>query len=1763
MGFLDDVFDFAFGWLMPDPPKQLAPGAELTSAETDASIAKIYGKVEKKTGHIVFKETNDNDNDDYPNDLLHIIVVWGEAVESIDEVYIDDIPNSSNDDAFYAGDKRAVFVRDFPNGMGNYSDPILTRAGWRASDKLEGKACSYIRLEYHDDETAITSEPNLTADLTGTTHSNPATALLDYLTNGIYGKGLPPSYINSASFTYAKALCDSDVEEQLGSGVYRDLFSCNVALDTSATVLENVNTLLKPMRGWLPIINGQLTLIIEEDNAPVDQPILEEDILQMGKITEGNKNNRFNRVSVTYYDPAADGSKQEAVYPEPDSELFEQMLAEDNGFLREESVDLKTCRNYYEALEFAKTYLEVSRQQTRTTITLPKWATIYDVGDVVAVTYMSGLPFWDAKLFRIESKEENREEVKLTIREHQPYIYDFFGLGNKPELPDTTYTNKTPDVPTDLNIEHIYDNFVQVKASWVSESQRFDYRVLKGDVIVQTERVASHSVELSGFDMGQYRFQVRALGGLGKRSGWAEIPLVMQVPSPPTSINLNISNFDIEVIPWLENAGSSVSFDYTITDENATEPGELIRGPAASYTFSGLSPITNYKIWVRSHNPLGVSDWVSVEATTHNDAEPITEIIEPILASITVNIDDLNLDIIDIGSDIDDINLDIIDIGSDIDDINLDISNITDSITAISGINRDIEFRLKTESERRQQSELELLQSEIQAAASREELARRVAAGESLIDAVVYVDPTNGQIVNRAFNYTDESFTNAQLLIDGVSGEVDIATQRIETVEGEVTNLSSELSLIPGQITATATSIVNESISALTPAHSFNFFDSAQGWVAVNGTIINGVNEVDVAFGDIENDSLNFDASENQLIRVGIERTAGSGWRGDVIIERDDTTTETYAGIIAEPPVGAVTVSADFRGISSYNGTINRVRLVLGDSVADEFTLTSIIIGKPDSSLLELENVQARVSQAELDIDANEAAITQRVTVTEYNNNTVTFSNVETTVDGLNSIIDLQATRQELIDNDTIVKANSAGIEINALEGTVTTLAQTVQSNQDDNSAQFIAANERIDAQNGEIVNNTYGIYTERSRNQESDIAALFAEIDIAKIRAGDLSTNTNFADAINKINIDIGPDGALAEQLTSLEAFTVVNGNLITATNDRVNRVQTDVDGNTSAISGLSLRVGDTESDISATINRVDQVEIDADNNSSAISGLQLGVNDLDAGLGGALSRLDGVETINGQQASAISQLDLRITSNDGDINGALTRISNVETVNNQQTSAIDALEIEVNDLDSGLSGALTRLSSVETVNNQQTSAIDALEIEVNDLDSGLSGALTRLSSVETVNGQQTTAVNQLSLRVDDTESDISGALGRIDSVEVVNGQQATAISGLQQRVTDTESNISSSLTRLDSVETINGQQATAISQLDLRVTNNDGDISGALTRLNTVETVNGQQTSAIDALEIEVNDLDSGLSGALSRIDSVEVVNGQQATAISGVQGKLDNPQNNSSALYGFVQTAQSTADGAVSSVTQLTNRVEDNEDFAAAQVQLNTNFNQSIGELEARAFFGVNVNDQVTGIFVSGSNSQQQIEFKSDSVVFVDDDNTPMIYFDVENGRYVFDGEIIAPTGTFSGTVSSATITASTITGGTITGASVSGGRVATTQSASASRAIMEDDGTYMFWIGEGAKNDANGIFWVKKNGTGEFAGALSAATGTFKGALSAATGTFNGTVYAKNFEGDVVDNYVSMFPSRINIGSSATTLFTLTLKPEEFERTLVAE
>lgn len=522
---ISGVRDALFGWLIPDIPS-IETGAELTKAATDAAIPKIYGQVKKHTGTIIFKATNDADNDSIKNDLLHIIVVWGESVQSIDKIYIDDIDIETDNSLFVVDGERYAYAINFPNGMGSYTYDKLTEAGWRSTDTCQGKACTYIRLEYGDGENQLSGEPNITADITGTSHSNPATALQDLLTNTVYGKGESTTRLNTSAFTAMAALCDTQVDEVDGQAPQRSLFTFNGAIDTSQTVLDNVNTILKPMRAAMPILNGKLTPIIERDTPAVSLEIEYDDIIEMSELVNSNKRNRFNRVVVTYQDNDANATKQEAVWPPKDSATETAWLAEDNGVLLETSIDLKGCNSYYEALAFAKTRAEVSRQQLSTSITLPIWATLFEVGDIVNVTHPTlGAT---AKPFRIESTNETGYEVELDLREHQPSIYDFLNTGLKPTFPDTTNVISAPAIPANLTKVDVYNELRQVDITWTGTTTNYEVQLIDDSSnVVFGEKVSRKSHPLRDLELGTYTFKVRALSSLGTPSNWASLTVII------------------------------------------------------------------------------------------------------------------------------------------------------------------------------------------------------------------------------------------------------------------------------------------------------------------------------------------------------------------------------------------------------------------------------------------------------------------------------------------------------------------------------------------------------------------------------------------------------------------------------------------------------------------------------------------------------------------------------------------------------------------------------------------------------------------------------------------------------------------------------------------------------------------------------------------------------------------------------------------------------------------------------------------------------------------------------------------------------------------------------------------------------------------------------------------------------------------------------------------------------------------------------------
>jgi hypothetical protein len=64
---------------------------------------------------------------------------------------------------------------------------------------------------------------------------------------------------------------------------------------------------------------------------------------------------------------------------------------------------------------------------------------------------------------------------------------------------------------------------------------------------------------------------------------------------------------------------------------------------------------------------------------------------------------------------------------------------------------------------------------------------------------------------------------------------------------------------------------------------------------------------------------------------------------------------------------------------------------------------------------------------------------------------------------------------------------------------------------------------------------------------------------------------------------------------------------------------------------------------------------------------------------------------------------------------------------------------------------------------------------------------------------------------------------------------------------------------------------------------------------------------------------------------------------------------------------------------------------------------------------------------------------------------------------------------------------------VAGTEISGPIITGGLVRTA-AGTATRTEIQDDGTYLIWSGTGTKTDANGIFWIKKNGTGFVSGSF---------------------------------------------------------------------
>lgn len=384
-----------------------------------------------------------------------------------------------------------------------------------------------------------------------------------------------------------------------------------------------------------------------------------------------------------------------------------------------------------------------------------------------------------------------------------------------------------------------------------------------------------------------------------------------------------------------------------------------------------------------------------------------------------------------------------------------------------------------------------------------------------------------------------------------------------------------------------------------------------------------------------------------------------------------------------------------------------------------------------------------------------------------------------------------------------------------------------------------------------------------------------------------------------------------------------------------------------------------------------------------------------------------------------------------------------------------LDQIELRIDDLQPSRLDVREILDRIgEDVAETVDRASDIRQEQLARVDAIRQERLTRETQIVEVNEridteteQRITQINGIVATLDDEIADRQASILQLsEAITDETNARVTQFNSLDSKIDDETSARESAITQVQEAITDEAStRATQVNQLDAKIEDETSARESSITQVNKAITDEAStRASAIQSLSADVED---GLSATNDRIDSVEVDVDGNAQSISAVQGQVNDPENNSSALYGFVQQAQSTADGAVTSITAIESRVESNEDFAAAQLLLNSEYEDEFGRLSARAALITDNNGRITGVIVDDDGNERVVEFIADSVRFVDGSGTLRVYYDLGVGRFVFDGDIVARSlsgqvvnanNLVAGAVTADKLSADAVDGKTITGA-----------------------------------------------------------------------------------------------------------------------------
>ena len=230
-----------------DMPQMDGAGMLANKASAIAPIKVIYGERRVGATRVFVSSSGSKQNKKQAHRELHMVLAIAEGeIESFEKIWINDTQYEIDgvvNERFEVMHGN-VPVIEFNEHLGAWDqaadDKLIDRLPdqWTANHKLSGVAYIYVRL-YHDRKVFYSGIPTFTFDVkgvkvfdprTGATawSDNPALSIRDYLTNKVYGRGIPEAHIDDSAIISAADYCDELVSKGTSDSSKQEISSVNV-----------------------------------------------------------------------------------------------------------------------------------------------------------------------------------------------------------------------------------------------------------------------------------------------------------------------------------------------------------------------------------------------------------------------------------------------------------------------------------------------------------------------------------------------------------------------------------------------------------------------------------------------------------------------------------------------------------------------------------------------------------------------------------------------------------------------------------------------------------------------------------------------------------------------------------------------------------------------------------------------------------------------------------------------------------------------------------------------------------------------------------------------------------------------------------------------------------------------------------------------------------------------------------------------------------------------------------------------------------------------------------------------------------------------------------------------------------------------------------------------------------------------------------------------------------------------------------------------